>query len=262
MKLSVDGRDVFAATGGRDFDPALPTVVFVHGAGMDRTVWALQTRFFAYHGRGVLAVDLPGHGRSTGPALDSVPAVADWLVRLLDAAGLEQATLVGHSMGALAVLDCAARHRDRVSGLALLGVAPRMPVHPDLLAAAEADQHQAFELVTSWAHGASGHLGGAKAPGLWLMGGGERLLERVAPGVLYRDLAACNAYQEAAAMAAALSCPTLLVLGADDKMTPARAGQKLAEGIANGEVVVIPDCGHMMMTEKPDETLDALMGSL
>lgn len=262
MKLTVDDKEVFAATGGRDFDPALPTVVFVHGAGMDRTVWALQTRFFAYHGRGVLAVDLPGHGRSAGPALDSVPAIADWLVRLLDAAGLEQANLAGHSMGALAVLDCAARHQERVSGLALLGVAPRMPVHPDLLAAAEADQHQAFDLVTSWAHGASGHLGGARAPGLWLMGGGERLLERSAPGVLYRDLAACDAYQEAGAMASALSCPTLLVLGADDKMTPARAGRKLAEAIASATVVVIPDCGHMLMTEKPDETLDALKGSL
>lgn len=262
MKLSVDGKDVFAATGGRDFDAAMPAIVFVHGAGMDRTVWALQTRFFAYHGRGVLAVDLPGHGRSAGPALDSVPAIADWLVRLLDAAGLRQATLAGHSMGALAVLDCAARHQDRISGLALLGVAPRMPVHPDLLAAAEADRHLAFDLVTSWAHGSSGHWGGAKAPGLWLMGGGERLLERVAPGVLYRDLAACNAYEEAEVRAAALSCPTLLVLGADDKMTPARAGQKLAGGIAKAEVVVIPDCGHMMMTEKPDETLDALKGSL
>ena len=258
MELTVDGRSVFAATGGRDFDPALPAVVFVHGAGMDRTVWALQTRFFAYHGRGVLAVDLPGHGRSEGPALAAIAEIADWLTRLMDAAGLAQAALAGHSMGALAALDCAARHPDRVRALALLGAAPRMPVHPDLLAAAEADDHLAFELVTDWAHGDSGHLGGARAPGLWLMGGGERLLERAAPGVLYRGLAACNAYEDAPARAAAVTCPTLLVLGSDDRMTPARAGRKLAEAIPGARVELVADSGHMLMTEKPDQTLDAL----
>jgi pimeloyl-ACP methyl ester carboxylesterase len=259
MQLTVDGRIVFAATGGRDFDPALPTVIFVHGAGMDRTVWTLQTRFFAYHGRGVLALDLPGHGRSEGPALDSIAAIADWLPRLMAAAGIERAALAGHSMGALAALDCAARHGDRVAALALLGVAPSMPVHPDLLGAAEADDHLAFELVNSWAHGDSGHLGGARAPGLWLMGGGERLLERSAPGVLHRDLVACSAYRDGAERAAAVACPTLLVLGADDRMTPAKAGRKLAAAIEGARVEVIPDCGHMMMTEKPDQTLDALM---
>jgi pimeloyl-ACP methyl ester carboxylesterase len=258
MELTVDGRSVFAATGGRDFDPALPAVVFVHGAGMDRTVWALQTRFFAYHGRGVLAVDLPGHGRSEGPVLASIAEIADWLTRLMDAAGLAQASLAGHSMGALAALDCAARHPDRVRALALLGAAPRMPVHPDLLAAAEADDHLAFDLVTDWAHGDSGHLGGARAPGLWLMGGDERLLERSAPGVLYRDLAACNAYEDASARAAAVACPTLLVLGAADRMTPARAGHKLAEAISGARVELVADCGHMLMVEKPDQTLDAL----
>jgi pimeloyl-ACP methyl ester carboxylesterase len=258
MELTVDGRSVFAATGGRGFDPALPALIFIHGAGMDHTVWALQTRFFAYRGRGVLAVDLPGHGRSEGPALDSIAGIADWLVRLMDAAGLARAALAGHSMGALAALDCAARHAGRVRALALLGVAPKMPVHPDLLSAAEADDHLAFDLVTDWAHGDSGHLGGARAPGLWLMGGGERLLERSAPGVLYRDLAACNAYRDAPARAAAVACPTLLVLGAADRMTPARAGRKLAEAIAGARLEEIPDCGHMMMTEKPDQTLDAL----
>ncbi|MDX1710801.1 MAG: alpha/beta hydrolase [Rhodovibrionaceae bacterium] len=262
MEFTVDGRKVFAATGGRPFDPGLPTIVFIHGAGMDHTVWALQARYFAHHGRNVLAVDLPGHGRSDGPGLASVAEMADWIIGLLDAAEVSEAALAGHSMGALAALDCAGRSPKRVRALALLGVAPKMPVHPDLLEAAEKDDHLAVELVSSWGHGAAGHFGGARAPGLWLMMGGERLLERAAPGVLYRDLAACNAYADAPARAAAVSCPVRLVLGDGDNMTPAKAGRKLAEAFNGAEAIVIPDCGHMMMTERPDQTLDALKGFL
>ena len=121
MEFSVDDKSVFAATGGRPFDPALPSIVFVHGAAMDHTVWALQTRYFAHHGRNVLAIDLPGHGRSAGPALADIGAMADWVIRALDALGIETAKLVGHSMGSLVVLEAAARHPKRVTGLALLG---------------------------------------------------------------------------------------------------------------------------------------------
>jgi pimeloyl-ACP methyl ester carboxylesterase len=133
-----------------------------------------------------------------------------------------------------------------------------MPVHPDLLAAAEADDHRAFDLVTDWGHGRAAHLGGHPAPGLWLLGGGERLLERSRPGVLHRDLQACNAYANGEAAAAAVTCPTLLVLASDDLMTPARAGRKLAGLIAGSQAVAIPGAGHMMMLERADDTLDAL----
>ena len=149
MEISVQGKAVFAATGGRPYDPAQPAVVFLHGAGMDHTVWALQTRYFAYRARSVLALDLPGHGKSEGPELETVPAMADWLISVLDALGIERAALVGHSMGAFIALDGAARHGARVSRLALLGVASRMAVHPDLLTAAEADDHLAIDLVRS-----------------------------------------------------------------------------------------------------------------
>ncbi len=258
MKLTVDGHEVFAATGGQVFDAALPAVIFVHGAGMDHTVWALQTRYFAHHGRTVLAVDLPGHGRSAGDPLTSIEDMAAWLGRLMDAAGLETAALAGHSMGALIALAAAGSLSDRVRALALLGAAPRMPVHPDLLAAAEANAHLAVDLVNSWGHGRAGHLGGNRAPGLWLMGGAERVLERSAPGVLFGDLAACNAFGGAGEAAAKVTCPTRVIAGEADMMTPAKAGAKLAQAIAGAELVRIAGCGHMMMLEKPDETLDAL----
>lgn len=257
MQLEVDGRNVFATTGGMLFDPALATVVFIHGASFDHTVWGLQARWFAWHGRGVLAVDLPGHGRSEGPPLDSIGAMADWTMRLLDAAGVKQASLVGHSMGALVALDAAGRFPDRVSKLALLGCAYPMRVNDELLASAKADEHLSKDLINSWGFGRAAQLGGHRMPGLWMMRGGLRTLEQSSPGVLYNDLAACNAWKEGEARAATVTCPTLFLLGERDMMTPVRTARALAEKM-KAEVVVLPGVGHIMMEQAPDETLDAL----
>ena len=166
MKLQVRGVETFATTGGRPFVPEQPTIVFVHGAGMNRIVWYLQTRYFAHHGHAVLAVDLPGHGRSQGTLLGSVQELADWIPDLLDSAGVAKATLVGHSMGSLIALESAARHPDRVSKLALLGAASKMPVHPDLLEAANADDPLAYDLMMDWGTGPVGHFGRHPVPGI------------------------------------------------------------------------------------------------
>src|SRR3954447_25233925 len=138
MQLSVNGTEAFAATGGREFDRSQPTIVLLHGAGFDHTAWALHSRWFAHHGYGVLAPDMPGHGRSSGAALRTIGEMADWTAALLEAAGVATATLVGHSMGSLVALETAARHPKKASALGLLGTAASMSVGPDLLKAAEA----------------------------------------------------------------------------------------------------------------------------
>jgi pimeloyl-ACP methyl ester carboxylesterase len=258
VEFVIDGQRVFAATGGRPFDASLPTVLFIHGAGMDHTVWALQTRYFAYHGRSVLAVDLPGHGRSDGTPLRAIADLASSIVRLLDAAAVQNAALVGHSMGALIALEAAAAATARVRSLALLGVAERMQVHPDLQSAADGNRRLAPELVASWGHGRSGHLGGNPAPGLWMMGGSLQLLERAPAGVLAADLAACNVYDGAIAAAARVACPTLLLLGALDRMTPPAKARPLADTIRLARTAVLPGAGHMLMSERPDAVIDAL----
>ena len=125
MELTVSGNTVFASTGGRALDRDAPLIVLIHGAGMDHSVWSLQTRYLAHHGRSVLAVDLPGHGRSGGEPLTTIEDLADWVPKLIDAAGFGQAALVGHSMGAITALEAATRHPERVRALALLGVAER-----------------------------------------------------------------------------------------------------------------------------------------
>lgn len=259
MHLTVDGAGVYAHTGGRQFDPAKPTALFVHGAGLDHTVWALQARYVAHHGFSVLAPDLPGHGRSDGKPLASVAAIADWIVALLDAVGAKQAVLIGHSMGAAAGLEVAARHPSRVAKLALLGIAQRLAVHPDLIAAAESDPDLAREMIVDWAHGALGRIGGNRAAGLWIANTARRLIDRAgANQVLAQDLKACNAWTGGAAASAKIACPALLILGAQDRMTPAKAGRQLAASIKDAGVDVLPDCGHMMMVEQPDLTLDLL----
>jgi len=258
MKLEVDGRAVFATTGGVAFDPAKPAVIFLHGAGFDRTAWRLQTRWFAHHGRSVLAVDFPAHGRSEGPMLTSIAAMADWTAALVDAAGVGNAALVGHSMGALVALDCAARHGAKVRALALCGVASEMPVHPQMLESAKANTLKVQELMTFWGIGNALHKGGMVSPGLWLRRESLAVLADNRPDVIHADLAACNAYKDALARAAEIKCPIVLVLGEGDLMTPAAKAKPLATAIVGAKTVVLPDCGHFMMVERPDETLDAL----
>ena len=258
MKLTVDGRTVFATTGGTEFDAAKPAIVFLHGAGFDRTAWRLQTRWFAHHGRAVLAVDFPAHGWSDGPALDSIAGLADWTARLIEAAGLKEAALVGHSMGALVALDCAARHGDKVRALGLCGVASEMPVHPEMLESAKANTVKVQDLMTFWGMGNALHKGGMVSPGLWLRRESLAVLAGNRPDVIHTDLAACNAYKDAPARAAAVKCPTVFVLGDGDLMTPAAKASSLVAAIAGSRAVTIPDCGHFMMVERPDETLAAL----
>ena len=258
MKFTVRDTPVFATTGGRPFDASHPVLLFLHGAGMDHTVWALQTRYFAHHGWAVLALDFPGHGHSGGEALPSIEAMAEWIPEVLETLGVPAASLVGHSMGSLVALEAAARFPEQIRQIALLGTAAQMPVHPDLLAAAQANQTVAQELITSWAHGRAGHLGGVAVPGLSLLGGGKALLGQAPAGVLGSDLAACNAYASGLERAAAVSCPALCLLGAEDKMTPAREGTRLGKTFPQGTVEVLAGSGHMMMLEAPDATLDVL----
>lgn len=260
MRFEVNGAEVFAATGGKPFDPALPALMFVHGAGFDHSVWQQQTRYFAHHGYAVLAVDLPGHGKSAGAPVPDIAGLGDWIAAAIAASGAASASVVGHSMGALAALDAAARHPDAVRSLALLGVAAKMPVHPELLDAADANDHKAIELIAGWGHGARAQRGGNIASGIWLIQAGTRLLERAEPGVLANDLRASDAYRDALERAADVACRTLCLLGGQDRMTPVKAAAPLVAALPDVAQTVLPDAGHMMMVEAPGATLDALAG--
>lgn len=254
MQLTVDNRVAHVDAAGA---PDAPTVVLVHGAGMDSRIWTAQCDALAAAGRRVIAVDLPGHGGSDGPALGSPQAMADWLAEVLDVLEISSVAIAGHSMGALVALEAAARHPEHVHGLALLGAAPRMPVHPDLLALAEANDLRAADMIVKWGHAPAKPDRPNAAPAEMLETV-RRLLAASRSGVLYTDLSACNDYTGGAEAGARVTCPTLLLLGDEDKMTPAKAGRKLAETIPNAEVVELDGCGHMTMVEAPEATSAAL----
>lgn len=267
MQLSIDGKAVFAATGGRAHDAGRPLAVFVHGAGLDHTVWASQSRWLAFHGWNVLAIDLPGHGASEGPPLPSIGALAAWLAAVIasagqGAAGQGGAALIGHSMGSLVALEAAAAFPGEVTHLVLLGSAAGMPVHPDLLAAAAANLHAAIDMVNLWGYGAAAGLGGSHSPGVWMVGAGERILEKAPAGVLHTDLAACHAYRDGLAAAARVTAPTLLICGTRDQMTPLKNGRALAAALPSAHLIAVEGAGHMLMAERPDEVQHAIGGHL
>ncbi len=263
MIVEVDGVAVHASTGGvkPDPDPNRQTIVLVHGAGMHSTVWQLQTRYLAHRGFQVLAVDLPAHGRSAGTALGSIEDLAGWLGRFLDAAGVERASLVGHSMGAFVAMEAAAALGDRAASLVLLGAASAMPVHPKLLADAESNLPAAAALMSAWSHGKLAHIGPNPTPGMWMTGGSIALVEASSPGVLATDFAACAAYKGAESAAGNVGCHTTVLIGLADRMTPPKAGRGLAQMFANSTIVELAGVGHSMMTEAPRQVRTAILES-
>jgi pimeloyl-ACP methyl ester carboxylesterase len=262
MILTIQGQPAYCYTGGKPFNPELPAAVFLHGAQNDHSVWGLQTRYFAHHGFGVLAVDLPGHGRSKGAPLPSVEAMSDWLLAVLDDAGVRRATLIGHSMGSLIALETAHKAPERVQKVALVGTAYPMKVSDALLDASRNEEQKAIDMVNIWSHSTLAQKPSSPGPGFYVMGGSQRLMQRIAqqnPGqVFHTDFSACNAYANGEAAARSVTCPALLLLGKKDMMTVPKAAGVLAKAIPHAEVVQLDNCGHALMAEQPDAVLDTL----
>jgi pimeloyl-ACP methyl ester carboxylesterase len=259
MRLNINSNKVFIATGNREIDPARASVLFLHGTGQDHSIWVLPSRYFARHGRNVLAVDLPGHGRSGGKPLKTVDAMADWAVEVLEAAGVETAAIVGHSLGSLVAIAMAARHPRRVRSIALVGTAVPMPVTDFLLEQARDDRREAIEMLNYWGYSKSAQLGGNATPGNWMLGAGLRLMEKAGPGVIHADLNACNEYVEGLEDAATVACPALLILGERDLLTPLRSAAAVAAALPSAEKVILKGSGHALLAERPDPVLDALI---
>lgn len=266
MELIVNGHASYCYTGGKPFDAAKPSVVFIHGVLHDHSVWALQSRYLANHGWNVLAVDLPGHCRSAGEAPSSVEEAADFVAALLDAAGIARAALVGHSWGSLIALEAASRLKERVSHLVLVGTAYPMKVSPALLDAALNEPAKALTMVNVFSRSTLAAPPSALGPGTWVYGANLALGRRVLASntkvnVFHRGFKACDGYANGENAITQITCPVLFVLGAQDQMTQARAAQPLiTKARASGKTVQVASLpvGHHQMTEAPEETLFAM----
>ncbi|MGN6525432.1 MAG: alpha/beta fold hydrolase [Burkholderiaceae bacterium] len=264
MKFTVDGRAAWAYTGGKPWTPGMRTIVFVHGALHDHSVWTLPARWFAHHGVAALAVDLPGHGRSDGPPPASVEAAADWLVALLAAAGAGPASLVGHSMGSLIALEAAARAPERVEALVMVGTAYPMKVSAALLDTARDDPARAISMVNAFSISTTAAKPSYPGPGAWLHGGNAALMHRIqddaaragTPNLFEHDFRVCDAYARGQDAAAAVRCPAHVVVGERDAMTPPKAAAGLADALRAR--VTRLRAGHALMQEAPDALLAAL----
>ena len=263
MDLIVNGRKVFAYTGGKPFDPALPCVVFIHGALNDHSVWTLLARWFAHHGHSVLALDLPGHMRSAGPPLPDVEALADWTLAMLDAAGVNRAALVGHSMGSLIALEASARAPQRVSALVMVGTAYPMKVSQALLDISRDDPLQAIDRVVSYSHSTLAAKPSYPGPGSWLRGGSRalmRLVQSRQPGLFHHDFSLCDRYAGGMQAAAKVQCPASLIVGNADQMTVPKQAREMAQALR--ATVHSVNAGHSIMAEAPEQVLAALRGVL
>lgn len=258
MRLHVDGHETEVGTGGRPIDPARPTVVFVHGAGMDHTCWMPQARAYAYAGWSVLAPDLPAHGRSAGAPLPTIDTMAAWIMKLLDATGIEKAAIVGHSMGGAIALQAAASYPARVTHIGVIGSGAAIPVSPALLETAANRPEDAYEMMTTWSHAPASRMGGNPIPGLWMVGMARAVFARNRPGLLASDLKACDDWKNGPACASAVKCPAVVVGAAMDLMTPPKRSAELASAMPGAKLVTIPASGHMIMAEAPDACLAAL----
>ena len=234
-------------------DLSRPPVILIHGAGGHHLFWPPQVRRIP--NQRIFAVDLPGHGKSEGLGYHAIDDYAGEIIGFIRALKLNAAVLAGHSMGGAVALKAAIRSPNRVLGLCLVGTGARLRVSPAILQSASDPStfETAVRLITdnSFAPDADPRLKGL---------GVQRMAE-TRPSVLYGDLLACDAYS-AADQLSKVSTPTYILCGALDKMVPLKSSEFLRDNITGAKMEILPNAGHMLMLEQPDQTADRLSSFL
>ena len=259
MFVNILGEKTFFSTGNGQLKASQKNVIFLHGAGMDHTVFVMPSRYFARHNFNVYAFDLPCHGRSEGKLCEDIDSFATWLESAMRELNIPEASIVGHSMGSLIAMSFAARYPKKTRSLALLGTSTPMPVAESLLSAAGENDHSAIDMANNWSHSSFGKLGGNEVPGICMNMSGQRLLERASDNTFFTDLKACNDFNDGESIAQSVISKTLVVIGDEDKMTTPSSATKVAQNISQSKIFRIKNCGHSMLSEKPNDVLDALI---
>jgi pimeloyl-ACP methyl ester carboxylesterase len=252
MYFDVDGKQVFASTGGKPFDNTKPVVIFLHGSALDHTFWGLHSRFFAFRNYAVLVPDLPGHSHSEGPALTSIEAIGDWLDAVSQVLDIDNISVVAHSQGCLNALEFVSRYPERIRTVSFIASGLATPVNPGLIDAAESNPEQAIAMMVGWGFGSAGHFHQGPIPGNSMVAGGRKVMRRNVPDELATDLKACDAYKNGRAAAGKITCPIQVIVAGKDRMAPRKSTSELVEYLSNPEVHIIPESGHMIPQEAPN----------
>ena len=253
MIITLQDKNFFASDTGQGVESSKDTIVFLHGSGLSHIVWSLTEQFFSNKNFNVLSIDLPGHGNSDGPCLDSIEKIADWLEKIFSKLNLDNLILVGHSQGCLEILEYANKYKDRLNKLVFVGGSNKMPVHPDLIELAQNGDSDAVKLMMKWGYeGSKKFIGGNPV---------EKIIQspRDISEILAVDLNACNNYSNGAEAAKTINLPTLLIFGELDKMVNLETGKKFAGLIKNSTTHFIKGCGHMIMIEKAFEMREKIL---
>ena len=253
MIFQLENKNIYASDSGQGLDKDKDTIVFLHGSGLSHIVWSLAEQFFSSKNLNVLSLDLPGHGNSDGPCLDSIEKIADWLEKVFDKLQLKNLILVGHSQGCLEILEYSSRYKERIKKLVFVGGSNKMPVHPDLIELAQNGHSDAVKLMMKWGYeGSKKFIGGNPV---------EKIIQspRDISEILAVDLKACNNYSNGSEAAKAINLPSMLIYGELDKMVNLEAGKKFSNLIKNSTAHVIKGCGHMIMIEKAFEMREKIL---
>ena len=253
MIIAIENKKVYASDGGQGIKNSKDTIVFLHGSGLSHIVWSLSEQFFSNKNFNVLSIDLPGHGNSEGPCLDSIEKIADWLEKVFEELNLNNIILVGHSQGCLEALEYSFKYKDRLKKIVFVGGSYRMPVHQDLINLASDGDSDAVKLMMKWGYeGSKKFIGGNPI---------EKIIQspRDISEILAIDLNACNNYTNGSNAAKTIDCPTMFIFGELDKMVDLENGKKFANLVKNSNTHVIHGCGHMIMIEKAFEMREKIL---
>ena len=253
MIFQLENKNIHASDSGQGIDINKDTIVFLHGSGLSHIVWSLAEQFFSSKNYNVLSIDLPGHGNSDGPCLNSIEKIADWMEKVFDKLKLKNLILVGHSQGCLEILEYSSRYKERLKKLVFVGGSNKMPVHPDLIELAQSGHSDAVKLMMKWGYeGSKKFIGGNPV---------EKIIQspRDISEILAVDLNACNNYSNGSEAAKVIDLPSILIFGELDKMVNLEAGKKFSNLIKNSTTHVIKGCGHMIMIEKAFEMREKIL---
>ena len=253
MIFQIENKNVHGSDAGQGIDSKKDTIIFLHGSGLSHIVWSLAEQFFSNKNFNVLSLDLPGHGNSDGPCLDTIEKIADWIESVLVELDLKTVTLIGHSQGCLEILEYAHKYKNRLKKLVFIGGSYRMPVNQDLIDLAKNGDSDAVKLMMKWGFKDSKKFIGGNPV--------EKIIQspRDISEILAVDLNACNNYSNGLNAAKKIQNPTLLIFGKLDKMVNLDNGHKFADHIKNSSTHVIENCGHMIMIEKAFEMRDKIL---